>query len=137
MPRSLQSLIGYPKKEKSLWKIQALAGLQSQPPHTAPLITFSMERRRSWLIRSRVILFARDLAGFSTDEEIRTALDAFAFQPWLSFFAPDDLETNMTQIGFDQIEHFGSEEATERYLLDRTDGLTLPGFFRMIKARVA
>jgi methyltransferase (TIGR00027 family) len=57
-------------------------------------------------------------------------------EPWLSFFDPDDLETNMTQIGFDQIVHFGSKEATERYLLGRTDGLTLPGFFRMIKARV-
>jgi hypothetical protein len=57
-------------------------------------------------------------------------------EPWLSFFAPDDLETNMTQIGFDQIEHFGCEEAAERYLHGRTDRLTLPGFFRMIKARV-
>jgi hypothetical protein len=57
-------------------------------------------------------------------------------EPWLSFFAPDDLETNMTQIGFDQIVHFGAEEATEQYLLGRTDGLALPGFFRMIKARV-
>jgi hypothetical protein len=304
MPRSLQSLIGYPKKEKSLWKIQALAGVQSQPPHTAPLITFSMERRRSWLIRSRVILpafqrtrkFGRRLmlshfrthpackrslrcvadmprtnsAGQSSavspsisssvlgstpshidaltlmqalhvyevdhpatqswkrarlkelgiksprtlhhipiDFEHETLTSGLAAggvncnvkaffsclgvtqyltrdvvlntlreiasatapgselvvqfivpaatlsreegnlvtaaagraasmgEPWLSFFAPDDLETNMTQIGFDQIEHFGSEEATERYLLDRTDGLTLPGFFRMIKARVA
>ena len=57
-------------------------------------------------------------------------------EPWLSFFAPDDLETNMTQIGFDQIVHFGAEEATKQYLLGRTDGLALPGFFRMIKARV-
>ena len=49
-------LMRYLKKDKRLWKIEALAGLQSRPPHTASLITFSMEGRRSWLIRSRVIL---------------------------------------------------------------------------------
>ena len=49
-------LMRYLKKDKRLWKIQALAGLQSRPPHTASLITFSMESQRSWLIRSRVIL---------------------------------------------------------------------------------
>ena len=64
----------YLKKDKRLWKIQALAGLQSRPPHTASLITFSMESRRSWLIRSRVIL-----PVFSRDKEVRTAIDAFAF----------------------------------------------------------
>jgi hypothetical protein len=42
----------------------------------------------------------------------------------------------MTEIGFEQIVHFGSEEATERYLIDRSDGLRLPGYFRMIKACV-
>ena len=57
-------------------------------------------------------------------------------EPWLSFFDPEDLETNMTEIGFEQIVHFGSEEATERYLIDRSDGLRLPGYFRMIKACV-
>ena len=57
-------------------------------------------------------------------------------EPWLSFFNPEDLETNMTEIGFEQIVHFGSEEATERYLIDRSDGLRLPGYFRMIKACV-
>ena len=57
-------------------------------------------------------------------------------EPWLSFFNPEDLETNMTEIGFEQIVHFGSEEATERYLIGRSDGLRLPGYFRMIKACV-
>jgi methyltransferase (TIGR00027 family) len=57
-------------------------------------------------------------------------------EPWLSFFDPEDLETNMTEIGFEQIVHFGSEEATERYLIGRSDRLRLPGYFRMIKACV-
>ena len=87
-----------------------------------------------------VVQFIVPVATLSREEgNLVTAAAARAAsmgEPWLSFFAPDDLETNMTQIGFDQIEHFGSEEATEQYLLGRTDGLTLPGFFRMIKARV-
>jgi methyltransferase (TIGR00027 family) len=57
-------------------------------------------------------------------------------EPWLSFFDPEDLETNMTEIGFEQIVHFGAEEATERYLLGRSDGLRLPDYLRMIKACV-
>src|SRR5262249_28473810 len=57
-------------------------------------------------------------------------------EPWLSFFEPRDLETYLRQIGFGQVDHFGPEQATERYLLGRTDGLRLPAYFRMIKARV-
>jgi methyltransferase (TIGR00027 family) len=87
-----------------------------------------------------VVQFIVPAATLSREEgnlvTVAAARAASMGEPWLSFFAPDDLETNMTQIGFDQIVHFGSEEATERYLLGRTDGLALPGFFRMIKARV-
>jgi methyltransferase (TIGR00027 family) len=57
-------------------------------------------------------------------------------EPWLSFFEPKDLEIHLKRIGFGEIEHFGVEQATERYLVGRKDGLTLPGYFRMIKARV-
>jgi methyltransferase (TIGR00027 family) len=58
-------------------------------------------------------------------------------EPWLSFFEPEDLEVHLKQIGFGEIVHFGIKQATERYLLGRTDGLTLPAYFRMIKTRVA
>jgi methyltransferase (TIGR00027 family) len=57
-------------------------------------------------------------------------------EPWLSFFEPEDFEFHLKQIGFQEIVHFGSQQAAERYLLWRRDGLTLPAYFRMIKARV-
>jgi hypothetical protein len=58
-------------------------------------------------------------------------------EPWLSFFELVDLETHLRRIGFGHIFHFfGPQQATERYLLGRTDGLRLPAYFRMIKTRV-
>lgn len=87
-----------------------------------------------------VVQFIVPAATLSPEEgNLVTAAAAAAAsmgEPWLSFFDPEDLETNMTEIGFEQIVHFGSEEATERYLIDRSDGLRLPGYFRMIKACV-
>lgn len=64
------------------------------------------------------------------------ALAAAAGEPWLSFFAPDEMETHLKQMGFAKIHHFGPEQATERYLLGRTDGLRLPAYFHMINAVV-
>jgi methyltransferase (TIGR00027 family) len=87
-----------------------------------------------------VVQFIVPAATLSPEEgNLVTAAAAAAAsmgEPWLSFFDPEDLETNMTEIGFEQIVHFGSEEATERYLLGRSDGLRLPDYFRMIKACV-
>jgi methyltransferase (TIGR00027 family) len=57
-------------------------------------------------------------------------------EPWLSFFEPGDLERRLRLVGFRQIFHFGPEQAFQRYLLNRTDGLRLPAYFRMMKARV-
>jgi len=57
-------------------------------------------------------------------------------EPFRSFFKPEDLEANLKQAGFGDIVHFAAEQATERYLRGRKDGLTLPAYFRMIKARV-
>jgi methyltransferase (TIGR00027 family) len=57
-------------------------------------------------------------------------------EPWLSFFEPGDLERCLEPMGFQQIFHFGPEQAFQRYLRNRTDGLRLPAYFRMIKARI-
>jgi len=54
----------------------------------------------------------------------------------LSAFAPQQLEHMLRHYGFSQVEHFGAQELTERYLADRTDGLRLSGIFRMIRATV-
>jgi methyltransferase (TIGR00027 family) len=56
-------------------------------------------------------------------------------EPWLSFYEPAEMERVLVHAGFGDIVHFGKEEATERYLRSRTDGLRLPAYFQMIKAR--
>jgi methyltransferase (TIGR00027 family) len=86
-----------------------------------------------------VVQFIAPTATLSREErDLVTALadsTASMGEPWLSYFAPEDLEAHLRQIGFEEIVHFGSKQATERYLLGRMDGLTLPAYFRMIKAR--
>jgi methyltransferase (TIGR00027 family) len=57
-------------------------------------------------------------------------------EPWLSFFEPTEMERHCLDAGFGKIVHFGSAEATERYLQGRGDGLRPPGHFCMIKAVV-
>jgi methyltransferase (TIGR00027 family) len=64
------------------------------------------------------------------------ALAAAAGEPWLSFFEPDEMETHLKRMGFTKIHHFGPQQASERYLLGRTDGLRLPAYFHMINAVV-
>ena len=56
-------------------------------------------------------------------------------EPWLSFYEPAEMERVLVDAGFGDIVHFGTEEALERYLRSRTDGLRLPAYFQMIKAR--
>jgi methyltransferase (TIGR00027 family) len=57
-------------------------------------------------------------------------------EPWLTFFKPVDLEKHLRRIGLEEIVHFGADEASTSYLAERTDGLRLPAYFRMIKARM-
>jgi methyltransferase (TIGR00027 family) len=57
-------------------------------------------------------------------------------EPWLSFFEPEELEAHLKRIGFGKVLHFGPQQAAERYLLGRSDGLSLPAYFRMITAGI-
>jgi methyltransferase (TIGR00027 family) len=68
--------------------------------------------------------------------EALAAHAAAAGEPWLSFFEPEEMETQLSQMGFGKIRQFGPKEATKRYLLGRTDGLRLPAYFHMINARL-
>jgi methyltransferase (TIGR00027 family) len=74
-----------------------------------------------------------------TERNLVTALASRAAEvckPFLSYFETDDLEAHLRQIGFEAIIHFGPDEAAERYLLDREDGLSLPAHFHIVKARI-
>jgi hypothetical protein len=46
------------------------------------------------------------------------------------------MERHCLDAGFGKIVHFGSAEATERYLQGRGGGLRPPAHFRMIEAQV-
>src|SRR5258706_1827322 len=74
MSRSLKSLIVIPKEGEELMENPA-------PSRTA--VATATHRAAHYIFDGAPKIladpFARDLAGFSTDEEIRTALDAFAF----------------------------------------------------------
>ena len=61
---------------------------------------------------------------------------AAAGEPWLSFFEPEELEESLRHMGFRKVLHFGPQQADERYLCCRSDGLTLPAYFHMINASV-
>jgi len=64
------------------------------------------------------------------------AARAAAFgEPWISFFAPEEFEGLLETVGFEPVVHFGAEQASARYLAHRTDGLQLPNFFSVVKAR--
>lgn len=57
-------------------------------------------------------------------------------EPWLSFFEPAEMESNLKRLGYANIVQFGAQQATERYLLGRRDGLRIPAYFQMISACV-
>lgn len=57
-------------------------------------------------------------------------------EPWLSFFEPAEMESNLKRLGYANIVQFGAQQATERYLLGRRDGQRIPAYFQMISACV-
>ncbi|WP_447800635.1 class I SAM-dependent methyltransferase [Pseudomonas kilonensis] len=72
----------------------------------------------------------------------RTSLEMMAAglaaqgEPLQSHFDPEMFEHLLRQFGFRQIEHFGPQSLSERYLSGRSDGLRLNEVFRMIRATV-
>ena len=81
------------------------------------------------------------LATFAGDEAALVqglaARASTSREPWLSFYEPAEMERVLVDAGFRDIVHLGTEDATERYLRGRADGLRLPAYFQMIKARTA
>jgi O-methyltransferase involved in polyketide biosynthesis len=57
---------------------------------------------------------------------LREATEHFAREagtPFLSFFAPEDLQNMARQAGFVTAEHISAAQLAERYFSQRTDGL--------------
>ncbi|MBW1780597.1 MAG: class I SAM-dependent methyltransferase [Deltaproteobacteria bacterium] len=57
-------------------------------------------------------------------------------EPWITYFDPVSLARDLRRMGFNQVEDLGPQEAKDRYFKDRTDGLSISGSSRLMKARV-
>lgn len=70
------------------------------------------------------------------DEAIR-AKAAAAGEPWLSAFAPSDLQQRMLDIGFHSADSSTPQDLNSRYFTHRKDGLRTGGALRIMCGRVA
>ena len=55
---------------------------------------------------------------------------------WLARFAPGALEDDLKNLGFSQVAYFSHKHAWERYLKERTDGLSLNPMMQLMSAIV-
>jgi len=74
-----------------------------------------------------------------SEREAVATVSAFVAQrgePWLSRFAPDELQGLLRAAGFGAVDYFSRERATATYLKDRTDGLSLDPAIQLMSAVV-
>lgn len=55
-------------------------------------------------------------------------------EPMISFQTPDEIKALMEANGFEVSEDFDAKQITERYLANRDDGLSIPGFVQLCHA---
>ena len=61
-------------------------------------------------------------------------LAASVGEPWLTYFAPDELEQKLRRVGFTEVDFLTTERAA-RYFDGRTDGLAPPRRVTIVSAR--
>lgn len=76
-----------------------------------------------------------DAAGLAGYARISRHLEKYG-EPWLARFAPDKLANDLRDLGFGTVAYFSHELAWERYLKDRTDGLSLNPMMQLMSAIV-
>jgi len=57
-------------------------------------------------------------------------------EPWLSRYGPEDLQNILRRVGFTDVYYFSHQLATDRYLIDRSDGLAIHPAIQMMSAIV-
>jgi methyltransferase (TIGR00027 family) len=57
-------------------------------------------------------------------------------EPWLSLYRPARLSGIARRAGFSRVDHFAPQAASERYFLNRKDGLRVPHHEQLLTARV-
>ena len=64
------------------------------------------------------------------------SMTAHRGEPARSYFEPAHLEERLKALGFAEVWDLGADEATRRYLANRTDGLRISSLTHLAKARV-
>jgi O-methyltransferase involved in polyketide biosynthesis len=57
-------------------------------------------------------------------------------EPWVTFFEPAELTSELKQLGFARVEHFSPGDANIRYFAGRDDGLHAPGVEHLMLAQI-
>lgn len=68
--------------------------------------------------------------------EARASRVAAIGEPWITYFDPSSLASELRGMGFKHVEDFGPEEANNRYFKDRKDTLRISGGGRLMKTRI-
>jgi len=76
-----------------------------------------------------------DAEGLEGYQRISRHLEKYG-EPWLARFAPGKLADDLRVLGYSQVSHFSQELAWERYLKNRTDGLSLNPMMQLMSAIV-
>jgi hypothetical protein len=73
--------------------------------------------------------------GLAVDTAIRKVADEVG-EPFISLFEPAEIERLLREQGFDDVIHFGPDEAIQTYFAGRTD-VVFAGAQRLVIATVA
>jgi len=102
--------------------IETLRYISTLPTGTAVVFDYALPPDATrWPVRW---FYRRTLGNFARQGE-----------PWLSFYTPASLRSDLLQLGFAEVEDLGGDDVNRRYLGSRRDGLTASGVGRIVIAR--
>ena len=64
------------------------------------------------------------------------ASTAASGEPWVSFFEPAELTSQLKELGFNRIAHFSPDDANDRYFSGRSDGLRIVAGEHVMRAQL-
>lgn len=117
----------------------SLLGVVVYLTKTAVMETFKFAASRP---AGSEIVFDYSILPTALSKSQRLAREALASQvaaigePWITYFDPSSLASELRDMGFKHVDDFGPEEANNRYFKNRADSLRISGSSRLIKARV-
>jgi methyltransferase (TIGR00027 family) len=130
------SCVGFRADEAAFF---SLLGVVVYLTKTAVMETFKYVASRP---AGSQIVFDYGILPSALSESQRIAREALENQvaaigePWITYFDPLSLASELRDMGFKHVEDFGPEEANQRYFKDRADSLRISGSSHLMKARV-